>query len=200
MLDTVVEKVIPVSDYAIIVNPDDNVAVVKKQTSEVLILRRPTGDTVTVEKAIPPGPRFATREIQAREYVRQYGQPIGTSLGIEKGEWITHENMSDDVPVVRNLPQDLHTPAPDYFSKDQVETFMGFRRPDGRVGTRNFVLIVPTSMCASHEATQISIIAEYTLWTRQQFPNVDGVVAIPHNKGCGCQDGSTIDVMLRTLS
>jgi altronate hydrolase len=26
------------------------------------------------------------------------------------------------------------------------------------------------------------------------------VVAIPHNKGCGCQDGSTIDVMLRTLS
>src|SRR5918995_238696 len=32
------------------------------------------------------------------------------------------------------------------------------------------------------------------------YPNVDGVVAIPHNKGCGCQDGSTIDVMLRTLS
>lgn len=26
------------------------------------------------------------------------------------------------------------------------------------------------------------------------------VVFIPHNKGCGCQDGSTIDMMLRTLS
>ena len=47
---------------------------------------------------------------------------------------------------------------------------MGFRRADGRVGTRNFVLIVPTSMCASHEAQQISIISEYTLWTRQKFP------------------------------
>src|SRR5205814_3732612 len=46
----------------------------------------------------------------------------------------------------------------------------------------------------------ISMIAEYTLFTRQQFPNVDGIVAIPHNKGCGCQDGSTIDIMLRTLS
>jgi len=77
---------------------------------------------------------------------------------------------------------------------------MGFRRPDGRVGTRNFVLIVPTSMCASHESQQISIIAEYTMYSRQQFPNVDGVVAIPHNKGCGCQDGSTIEVMLRTLA
>jgi altronate hydrolase len=77
---------------------------------------------------------------------------------------------------------------------------MGFRRPDGRVGTRNYVLIVPTSMCASHEALQISTIAEFTLHDRLKYPNVDGVVAIPHNKGCGCQDGSTIDVMLRTLS
>src|SRR6266508_5634360 len=108
--------------------------------------------------------------------------------------------MSNEVPVIRELPKDLFTPAPDYFREDQRATFQGFRRPDGRVGTRNFVLIVPTSMCASHEAQQISIIAEYTLCTRQQFPNVDGIVAIPHNKGCGCQDGSTIDIMLRTLS
>ena len=77
---------------------------------------------------------------------------------------------------------------------------MGYRRRDGRVGTRNYVLIVPTSMCASHEALQISMIAEFTFYNRQKYPNVDGVVAIPHNKGCGCQDGSTIDVMLRTLS
>jgi altronate hydrolase len=55
-------------------------------------------------------------------------------------------------------------------------------------------------MCASHEASQISTIAEYTIYNRQKYPNVDGIVAIPHNKGCGCQDGSTIDVMLRTLS
>jgi altronate hydrolase len=55
-------------------------------------------------------------------------------------------------------------------------------------------------MCASHEAQQISTIAEFTLYSREKYPNVDGVVAIPHNKGCGCQDGSTIEVMLRTLS
>ena len=68
--------------------------------------------------------------------------------------------MSDDVPIVRDLPQNLHTPSPDYFPLDQRATFMGYRRPDGRVGTRNYVLIVPTSMCASHEALQISTIAE----------------------------------------
>ena len=200
MLDTYTEKAVPVSDYAIIVNPDDNVAVVKKQTTEGLILMLPHGETVRVEKAVPPGHRFATREVPAREFVRQYGQPIGTSLGIEKGEWVTHENMTDEVPVVRNLPDDLHVPAPEYFPKDQIETFMGFRRADGRVGTRNFVLIVPTSMCASHEATQISMMSEFMQYSREKFPNVDGVVAIPHNKGCGCQDGSTLDVMMRTLA
>src|SRR4029453_9654147 len=55
-------------------------------------------------------------------------------------------------------------------------------------------------MCASHEASQISMIAEFTLYNGDKYPNVDGVVAIPHNKGCGCQDGSTVGVMLRTLS
>lgn len=200
MLDTFAEKPAAISDYAIIVNPDDNVAVVKNETADGLLVLLPDGELLEVRKAVPPGHRFATRDIAAGEFVRQYGQPIGTSLGIAKGEWVTHENMTDDVPVVRDLEDDLHTPAPKYFSPDETATFMGFRRPDGRVGTRNFVLIVPTSMCASHEATQISMMAEFLHYSREKFPNVDGVVAIPHNKGCGCQDGSNLDVMMRTLS
>ena len=190
----------PIAEYAIIVDRADNVAVVKTETFAGLEVALPDGGEMRVNAAVPPGHRFATRAIPAGEFVLQYGQPIGTSLGIERGDWITRENMSNDVPVIRDLPKDLFTPPPDYFREDQRATFQGFRRPDGRVGTRNFVLVVPTSMCASHEAQQISIISEYTLWSQQQFPNVDGVVAIPHNKGCGCQDGSTIDVMLRTLS
>src|SRR5256886_4240585 len=190
----------PVTDYAIIVDPRDNVAIVKRETAAGLELLLPEEREMRVNSVVTPGHRFATRTIPAGEFVLQYGQPIGTSLGIECGDAITHENMADDVPVIRDLPEDLRTPAPEYFAESERATFMGFHRPDGRVGTRNFVLIVPTSMCASHEAQQISIISEFTLWSRQKFPNVDGIVAIPHNKGCGCQDGSTIDVMLRTLS
>jgi altronate hydrolase len=189
-----------ISDYAIIVNPDDNVAVVKKQTSSGLELALPDGRSLCVTATVPPGHRFATRDIPAGEFVRQYGQPIGTSLGIREGDRVSHDNMSDAVPIVRELCEDLSTPPPAYFPEEQRATFMGFRRRDGRVGTRNYILIVPTSMCASHEAQQISMIAEFTLYKREKYPNVDGVVAIPHNKGCGCQDGSTIEVMLRTLS
>lgn len=200
MLDIPVQTAVPISDFAIIVNPNDNVAVVKNETSEGLIVLLPDGSAVKLQDVVTPGHRFATRDIPPGEFVRQYGQPIGTSLGIEKGEWIRHENMSDDVPVVRNLVENLHNPEPDYFDAADIATFKGFRRPDGRVGTRNFVLIVPTSMCASHEATQISMMSEFLHYNREKFPNVDGVVAIPHNKGCGCQDGSTLDVMMRTLS
>jgi altronate hydrolase len=188
----------PISDYAIIVNPDDNVAVVKTEISAGQTVTLPSGQLVTLKNDVPAGHRFATREIDSREFVLQYGQPIGTSLGIEKGELVSHQNMSNDVPIIRDLPEDLHTPAPDYFTV--ADTFEGFRRPDGRIGTRNFVLIVPTSMCASHEATQIALMSEFLHYKRENFPNVDGIVALPHNKGCGCQDGSNLEVMLRTLA
>lgn len=108
--------------------------------------------------------------------------------------------MTDEVPIVRAVPENLFTPLPNYLPPSQRKTFEGYVRPDGRVGTRNYILIVPTSMCASHEAQQISTIAEFTIYSREKFPNVDGITAIPHNKGCGCQDGSPVDVLLRTLS
>jgi altronate hydrolase len=190
----------PIGDYAIIVSPDDNLAVVKEQTAPGLEVSLPDGRVVCVKDAVPPGHRFATHDIPAGEFVLQYGHPIGTSLGIGVGDYISHANMTDEVPVVRVLPEDLSTPAPDYIPEPERATFRGFRRPDGRIGTRNFVLVVPTSMCASHEATQIALMAEFLHYKRELYPNVDGVVAIPHNKGCGCQDGSTLEVMLRTLS
>src|SRR5437773_387299 len=199
MPDTV-QTTASLSQYAIIVNPNDNVAVVKNETAKGLFIELPGHKILSIKQTIPPGHRFALREIPDGEFVRQYGQPIGTSRGIEAGEWITHDNMTDEVPVERRLADDLHNPAPSYFPKNEIAKFRGFRRPDGRYGTRNHVLIVPTSMCASHEASQIAMIAEFTEYSREKFPNVDGVVAIPHNKGCGCQDGSTLDVMMRTLS
>jgi len=192
-------KIEPISEYAVVVSAQDNLAVVKFPVSTGQQLQL-NGHAITITGDVNPGHRFATRAIPAGEFVRQYGQPIGTSLGIAEGDPITHANMTDEVPVVRDLPEDLHTPAPQYFDELDVATFMGYRRPDGRVGTRNWILIVPTSMCSSHEALQISMLAEFTLWNPQKYPNVSGVTAIPHNKGCGCNDGSTVEVLMRSLA
>jgi altronate hydrolase len=193
-------QTVPIANCAIIVSDRDNVAVVKKLMEPGTSVLMPDNRIITITGQVNPGHRFATRAVPAGQLLLQYGQPIGTSLGITEGDAISHANMTNDVPVVRDLPENLATPAPDYLPSEQIRTFLGFRRSDGRVGTRNYILVIPTSMCASTESQQISTIAEYTLYNRQRFPNVDGVVAIPHNKGCGCSDGSNIDVMLRTLA
>ena len=190
----------PISQHAIIVDAKDNVAVAKQEITAGTQVALPDGHVVEITGLVTPGHRFATRAISAGEYVLQYGQSIGTSLGIHEGDPISHANMSNEVPIVRDLPPDLHTPPPDYFPVEQCATFDGFVRPDGHVGTRNYILLVPTSMCASHESLQVSMMAEFMLYKREKYPNVDGVVAIPHNKGCGCSDGSNIEVLMRTLS
>lgn len=200
MSSETITQTAPLSEYAIIVDDSDNVAVVKKQMEPGTLIELPDNRTVRITGTVTPGHRFATRSIPAGEFVVQYGQPIGTSLDIAGGDPVTHANMSNDVPVVRDLDDNLFTPAPDYFPTSQRPTFRGYVRADGRVGTRNFLLVVPTSMCSSHESQQIAMMAEFLHYKPERFPNVDGVVAIPHNRGCGCPDGANVDTTLRMLS
>jgi hypothetical protein len=70
----------PISDYAIIVDGNDNVAVVKTETSPHLKVILRDGRMVQLRDAVPPGHRFATRDIPEGQFVLQFGQPIGTSL------------------------------------------------------------------------------------------------------------------------
>src|SRR6266513_2763204 len=92
-----------ISEYAVIVSPKDNLAVVKDAISSGTTLELPDGRLVRITDSIEPGHRFATRAIPAGEFVLQYGQPIGTSLGIGEREAISHANMADQIPVVRDL-------------------------------------------------------------------------------------------------
>lgn len=195
----------PLRELAVRVSAADNVAVVKYGAPAGAVVELPAAagaqpKRVTLRAEVPGGHRFALSDIPAGEFVRQYGQPVGTSLGIQAGDLITHERMTDEIPVVRELPPQLSTPAPDFVPEAARPTFAGFRRAGGRTGTRNWIAVIPTSMCASHEAQQVANTAEFTLWSADEFPNVDGVVALGHNKGCGTPDGANIQTILRTLA
>lgn len=61
----------------------------------------------------------------------------------------------------------------------------GYKRPDGKYGIRNKILILPTVGCANETSRLIA----------QQ---VNGTVTIVNRKGCG-QIGSGIEIMRRTL-
>jgi len=190
----------PLAAVAVLVSPQDSVAVVKATLTSGDVVELDGGEAITITGQVAPGHRFATRPIPAGELVLQYGSPIGTSLGIGVGDPVTPGNMSNEVPVVREVPDDLSNPAPEYVIDAERGTFQGFARPDGRVGSRNWILIVPTSMCSSHEAQQIAMIAELMKLDRERYPNVDGVVSLPHNKGCGTNDSTNLEVLFRTLA
>ncbi|MDR7869813.1 MAG: UxaA family hydrolase [Tissierellaceae bacterium] len=66
-----------------------------------------------------------------------------------------------------------------------MKKLYGYRRPDGQVGVRNHLLIIPASVCASHVASKIA-------------DAVNGAVAIPNQQGC-CELGPDFDVTHRTL-
>jgi altronate dehydratase large subunit len=63
--------------------------------------------------------------------------------------------------------------------------FQGYRRPDGRVGTRNYVGVISTVVCANEVAEDIA---------RQ----VDGAVSFTHHQGC-CQTPVDIRRVNETL-
>src|SRR5208282_4106370 len=179
----------------------DNVAVAKRTITGGTVLtlkQRP----ILVHDTVLAGHRFAIRDIPASEWARQYNQPFAMSKGIQTGDPITNDNVSDTIPHVDPLTLTLKTPAFEYVQQKSIPTFMGFSRQDGRVGVRNWVLIVPTSMCSSHESHMISMMAEMdgTTYTREKYPNVDGVTAIPHTRGCGCDDGASVEVTFKILA
>ena len=65
--------------------------------------------------------------------------------------------------------------------------FWGYRRPDGRVGVRNHVLVVPTVICSS-------VVAE-----RVAAAIAPVGAALPHTAGCG-QLGPDMRVTHETLA
>ncbi|MEV0408666.1 UxaA family hydrolase [Actinoallomurus sp. NPDC050550] len=76
--------------------------------------------------------------------------------------------------------------------------FEGIVRPDGRVGTRNHIGILTSVNCS---ATVAKMIASRSAALAEEFPNVDGVVALTHGTGCGmAADGDGIRLLRRTLN
>ena len=65
--------------------------------------------------------------------------------------------------------------------------FLGYRRPDGRIGTRNHVLVVPTVICASVVAERVAAAAG------------PAGAALPHLAGCG-QLGPDMHLTHETLA
>ena len=172
-------------------------------TDNVIVAVDPVDAGTTVEgilarARVPKGHKMASAAIATGGPIIKFGQIIGfASQDIAPGDWVHEHNV------------EMHDFARDYrFGEDarptsnmppeQVATFEGYRRPSGKVGTRNYVAILTSVNCSASVARFMAKEVERS-GVLAQYPNVDGVIALVHGTGCGiASKGEGFDALKRT--
>jgi altronate hydrolase len=155
------------------------------------------GHTVTLDGAVRMGHKIALAPIAKGGTVIRYGETIGFATeAIEPGNWIHTHNLT---ATVFEREYEYSTEIPPEPTPIVGRTFQGYRRPDGRAGTRNYLAIVSNVNCSASVSKYIA--ARFNKDVLKQFPNVDGVLPLVHKGGCGMQFGGDDHEQLnRTLS
>ncbi len=176
-------------------HPSDNVitALVALGSGAVL------PENVTCRQDIPAGHKVATVDIAPDAPVVKYGQIIGfASRPIARGEWVhTHNVYMKDFGRDYAFGADLKPTK--MIPEAQRATFMGFRRTDGRVATRNYIGVLATCNCST---SVVHYIADaFRGDALAAFPHVDGVVGLGHLTGCGgADDGTNLSLLRKAIS
>lgn len=179
-------------------HPSDNVAIAIAELRQHQVLQTENG-RFTVSGNIPGMHKVAITAIRAGEMIIKYGQPIGTAMvDIEPGMHVHTHNCdasigSKDYRFCANVK-----PTNRVADADRA-TFLGYRRASGKVGTRNYIGILTSVNCSATVASQIAAQFNYP-GALADFPNVDGVVALTHESGCGMRtSGEAYELLERTL-
>jgi altronate hydrolase len=188
---------VPLSQVAVQLRPEDNIAVAARPLPAGAELEY-NGDVLTPDRRIGMGHKIALRTIKKGEPIYKYGQIIGfAGQDITAGSHVHTHNVSAerferDYAFCRDCPPPPEPAEPRFFQ--------GYDRGDGRFGTRNYLLVISTVNCSASTSKYISekVRASGLL---APYPNVDGVVAITHKAGCAMQyDGPDHHQLDRTLA
>jgi len=169
---------------ALRISVGDDVAVALRDLDAGESVRVGGEDFVLVER-IARAHKFALRDLRADEIVRKYGFAIGrTTAAIARGAWVHAHNLATGLAGVGDImatSADAARPqAPASASAARVHpTFMGYRRADGRVGTRNEIWVLCSVGCVAHTARRIAEMA-----AARHAGRVDGIHAYTHVFGC----------------
>lgn len=184
------------TEVSLRLRPEDDVVVTTRDLPGGTVLHAPGGD-LEVRHSVPRGHKLAVAPVAAGSPVRKYGQVIGRATAdIAPGDHVhTHNLGMDDVAhdyefgTARVVPTAPEGARP---------TFQGYRRADGRVGTRNYVAVLTSVNCSASSAKLIA--DQFRGSVLDAWPGVDGVVALTHTSGCGLVPTSEGgQMLLRTL-
>jgi altronate hydrolase len=128
------------------IHAKDNVAVALtnlKGGEQITVSERP----VVLLSEIPAKHKFALADIPIGGEIIMYGVLVGKAAQkIRQGELITTQNLKHDAAPVKGRSAHYEWKAPDV-SHWRQQTFLGYRRSDGQLGTRNYWLVVPLVFC-----------------------------------------------------
>src|SRR5581483_1370113 len=116
------------------------------------------GRSVTARQDVPAGHKIALDAVEPEQEITKYGLPIGlANAAIEPGDWVHSHNLRTGLSGVLEYAY-TPTAAPDArpASRAALPTFKGYRRSDGRVGTRNELWVLNTVGCVNHAAERIA--------------------------------------------
>jgi len=101
----------------------------------------------TLPKSVPAKHKFAMRSLDTGDNVIMYGVLVGKATKpIATGELLTTGNIQHQAAPFHEQANEFRWAPPDV-SRWQHRTFLGYRRSDGQVGTRNYWLVVPLVFC-----------------------------------------------------
>jgi altronate hydrolase len=165
----------------IVLHESDNVGVAR----EAVAIGMPVGTAgLSSRAAIPPGHKVALVAIAAGSPVRKYNQVIGfASVDIAAGDHVHVHNVALHDFERRYDAGSAARPTA-FFPEAERAIFDGIVRPNGRVGTRNYIGILTSVNCSASVARQIANSFERE-GALADYPGVDGVVALTHGSGCG---------------
>jgi altronate hydrolase len=188
--------VLSLADCALLLRPDDDVAVTTRELPAGSGVLTANGEIV-LTRDLPRSHKLAVRPVTAGSPVHKYGQSIGLATAdIVPGDHVHAHNLGMDNTARHHEFGTVHTelPAP----QGEVRTFQGYRRSNGKVGTRNFIGVITSVNCSASTAKMIA--AQFAGMSLDAYENVDGVVALTHGSGCGLVPGSEgSNMLVRTL-
>ncbi len=165
-----------------LIHPDDDVAVALVD----LAAGQPLGvgdRTLVLPGSIERGHKLALRFLPAGTVVQKYGSAIGIATAdIAAGAWVHTHNLRSRLAGLAELRRPVNTPAsvPSVVDPMLAERhFAGYRRPDGRVGTRNEIWIIGTVGCVARTVQRIAADS-----SRRNAGRADAIVPLTHPFGC----------------
>jgi galactarate dehydratase len=166
------------SSPLIVLQPEDSVGTARQAIARGDSL----GPGLVARAVIPRGHKAALRDIENGAAILKFGEVIGyASEFIQAGDHVHEHNVGMRDVTLRHA---FCTRArePQLVPTEQRAAFAGFERGDGRVGTRNFVVILASVNCSATVAHAIA--DHFNRIGLAAFPHVDGVVALTHGGGC----------------